>query len=227
MAMAGPIPMHIDRLDSAALLTLTQWLSPSFPIGAFSYSHGLEYAVHSGSVADSAGFEAWIMQMLRHGAGRNDAILVCAAYHAAGSAELADVDALARALCPSSERLLETVEQGAAFAATTSDVWGLNLPPLSLPAAVGAAAAARRIPLDPTLRLYLHAMAGNLTSAAIRLIPLGQTEGQRVLAGLSDLVDTLAEEAQAATLDDLGATAFAIDIASMRHETQYSRMFRS
>lgn len=227
MAMGEPIPMRTERLDSSALLTLAQWLSPSFPIGAFSYSHGLEWSVQIGAVADAAGFEAWIAQMLRHGAGRNDAILLSAAFGAADTAELAEIDALARALSPSSERLLETVEQGTAFAATTSDVWGLNLPPLALPVAVGAAAAARAIPLDPTLRMYLHALAGNLTSAAIRLIPLGQTEGQLVLAGLADLIDELAQEARLASLDDLGATAFAIDIASMRHETQYSRMFRS
>ena len=230
MATGGPIPTTTGTAmptDPAALLTLTQWLSPAYPVGAFSYSHGLEWAVQDGTVHDAASFQDWLCQVLTHGSGRNDAILLAAAWAADTDDALRGIDDLARALAPSRERALETEAQGAAFARTTSDIWPAALPDLCYPVAVGAAARAMDLPLQDTLLMYLHGFAGNLTSAAIRLVPLGQTEGQAALAALSSLCAEIACDAITSTLDDLGSCTFAADIASMKHETQYSRLFRS
>jgi urease accessory protein len=214
-------------IDTVALLTLTQWMSPAYPVGAFSYSHGLEWAVDCGDIADAPSFRNWLSDILTHGSARNDAILLAAAYRAGSDSALAEIDALACALAPSSERLMEMTLQGAAFAKTTSDIWPAPLPDLTYPVAIGAAAQSQGFDLTQTLALYLHGFAANLTSAAIRLVPLGQTEGHAVLAAMTPLCTTLAQEALNLTLDDLGSCAFLADIASMKHETQYSRLFRS
>ncbi|MEK6215638.1 MAG: urease accessory protein UreF [Boseongicola sp.] len=219
--------MRIDDVNEDGLLTLAQWFSPSFPVGAFSYSHGLEWSVQTGDVGDVDSFQNWLRDVVQHGAGRNDLILLVEAYRSQSTSELIEIDVLARALSPSVERLLEICQQGAAFARTASDIWGLALPELTYPVSVGAAAKARQIPLDPTARLYLQAIAGNLTSAAIRLVPLGQTEGQKCLAAIAPLINRTANTALQQTVADLGSATFIVDISSKRHETQYSRMFRS
>lgn len=211
-------------ITDAALLTLAQWLSPAYPVGAFSYSHGLEWAIEAQQVTNAARFRDWLEDILRYGTGRNDAILLCHAYRADDPAQ---IDELARAFAPSAERLLETEQQGAAFCRTTAAIWGGTLPALTYPVALGHAARRRGLPVRQTCAMYLHAFASNLTSAAIRLVPLGQTEGQAILAALSPLCQTLAEDAQHLTLDDLGGSVMLADIASMKHETQYTRLFRS
>ena len=222
MALATIITMT----DAAAVLTLAQWFSPSFPIGAFSYSHGLETAIAEGHVTDAAGVEHWVADILRRGAGRNDAILLVAGYDADATA-LAAHDALARALAPSQERLLEADQQGAAFARTVRDVWGHDVPDMVMPLAVGAAAGRQGLPLALTVETYLHSFAANLVSAAVRLVPLGQTEGQKVVLRLKSVIAEVAALALTQTIDDIGAATFAADISAMRHETQYARIFRS
>lgn len=217
-----------DMIPTPHLVTLMQWLSPAYPVGSFSYSHGLEWAVAAGDVTDAAGFQEWLADVLEYGSGRNDAILLAAAYRAKGAGDLEQVDLMARALAPSAERLLETTAQGAAFVRTTADIWAMDLPILCYPVAVGRAAALIGIGLEQVLPLYLHGFASNLTGAAMRLVPLGQTDGQRVLAAMTPLCDLLAKEALAGTgLDDLGGSTFLADIAAMKHETQYTRLFRS
>ncbi len=222
MALITATPMT----DSDAILTLTQWFSPSFPIGAFSYSHGLETAIAEGHVTDAKTAEAWITGILQHGAGPNDVILLAAAY-AAEADELAELDALARALAPAKERLLETVQQGSAFARAVRDVWGHAVPDMALPLAVGASAAAHDLPLALTAETYLHSFGTSLTSAAVRAVPLGQTEGQVIVRNLKPVVQATATSGLSRSVDDLGSASFAADISAMRHETQYSRMFRS
>lgn len=207
-----------------ALGKLAAWLSPAYPVGAYSYSHGLEWAVEAGDVHDRESLRAWLADCLEHGAGRCDAILLA---HAFRAPEDGDVAELARALQPSRERLLETEAQGAAFARTTAAVWGPDFAPAPYPVAVGRAAAAHGVPLGETAFLYLHAFGANLVSAGVRLIPLGQTDGQRVLAALLPLARVVAAEAVTAPLDALGGCGLRADIASMRHETQYTRLFRS
>lgn len=220
--------MSTDVIPTPHLVTLMQWLSPAYPVGGFSYSHGLEWAVASGDVTDAAGFQEWLADVLEYGSGRNDAILLAAAYRAHGASDLEHVDSMARALAPSAERLLETTAQGAAFVRTTADIWALDLPILCYPVAVGRAAALIGVGLEQVLPLYLHGFASNLTGAAMRLVPLGQTDGQRVLAAMTPLCDMLAREALTGPgLDDLGGSTFLADIAAMKHETQYTRLFRS
>lgn len=218
----------IDMIPTPHLVTLMQWLSPAYPVGGFSYSHGLEWSVAAGDVTSAASFQEWLADVLEYGSGRNDAILLAAAYRAGDDAALANVDAVARALAPSSERLLETTAQGAAFVRTTATIWDMELPVLCYPVAVGRAAALIGVGLEQVLPLYLHGFASNLTGAAMRLVPLGQTDGQRVLAAMTPLCDLLAQEAAAGSgLDDLGGAVMLADIAAMKHETQYTRLFRS
>ncbi|WP_132861551.1 urease accessory protein UreF [Shimia isoporae] len=208
------------------VLTLTQWLSPAFPVGAFTYSHGLEHLVATGTVTNAATFFEWLTDTLRHGAGRSDVILLAAAFRA-DTAELQEIDDLARALAPSSERLLETGQQGSAFSRTVAAIHNIDLPALTYPVAVGHAARLQNLPLEETARLFLHAFAANLTSAATRLVPLGQTEAQAALLRSTQLCKDIAATAITETIDDIASTTFASDIASMNHETQYSRLFRS
>jgi len=210
------------------VLKLAQWLSPAYPVGAFSYSHGLEWAVEAGDVRDADSFRDWLEDVLRHGAGRSDVIFLAVAFGAETPEAVVAIDELACAFAPSAERLLETKAQGHAFARTTGIVWsGEAVPPLSHPVALGYAARLHGLPLLLTARMYLHAFASNLVSAGIRLIPFGQTEGQKTLSALTPLIETLAAEALDETPEDLSSTAFLADIASMKHETQYSRLFRS
>ncbi len=211
-------------LSPAGLLTLATWLSPAYPVGAFAYSHGLEQAVEAGCVHDGVSLRTWLEALLEHGAGRTDAMLLAAAWRAPGDEAPAE---LARALQPGAERRLETEAQGAAFAQVTGAVRGREDAPAALPVAVGRAAALEGLPLRETATLYLHAFASNLVSAAIRLVPLGQTEGQRVIAALAPLIEAVAEEALAAEPDDLGGACLRGDIASMLHETQRTRLFRT
>ena len=228
MTMATPpttTPIN-PMTDPATLLTLTQWFSPAYPVGAFAYSHGLEQAVAEAQITDAASAEAWIGDVLAHGGPRSDVTLLGAAYHA-DAQETEEIDQFARSLAPSKERLLETVQQGGSFARTTGAIWGGDLPDLTYPVAVGYAARHMGFPVETVATLYLHAFAANLISAAIRIVPLGQTEGQAALARLSALCPELARDALHDTLDDIGSCAFLADIASMRHETLYSRIFRS
>jgi urease accessory protein len=222
----------------AGFLPLLCWLSPSFPIGAYAYSHGLEWAVEAGDIRDEASLEAWLSDILHHGLGRNDAILLCATYRAAAArdgAALSEANELALALAGSAEFRLETAQQGRSFLDAVRAAWpapGLegiaaDLDEVALPVALGLAAAAHRIDLSATVQAYLTALAQNLVSAAIRLAPIGQTSGQRILARMLPALARLAGQALRLRLDDVGSATFRADLGSFRHETQYTRLFRS
>jgi urease accessory protein len=208
-----------------ASLTLIQWLSPAFPTGAFAYSHGLERAVAAGDIAGVAGLEQWLRNILHHGAGWQDAVLLTQAL--APDADHAALDALARALQPSAERLQESAEQGAAFARMVAGLTGRDLPPRLLPVAVGEAAATLGLPVAGIVQLYLQGFIGNLCTIATRHVPLGQTEGQAVLARLLPAIHALGAKAAEASLDDLGGCALAADLAAFQHETMEVRIFRT
>ncbi|MEZ5797516.1 MAG: urease accessory UreF family protein [Paracoccaceae bacterium] len=212
-------------MQTAALLTLAQWLSPAFPTGAFAYSHGLEQVVAEGTVTDAASLAAWLEGVLCHGAGWQDAVLLSLALRP-GADHLALAD-LARALAPCAERLVETEEQGAALARTVSALTGRKVAPAPLPVALGQAAAPLDLPAVQVIALALQAFAGNLTSVASRAIPLGQTPAQAVLAGLAPRIETLAIRAALAEEEDLGAAALAADMAAMSHETLDVRLWKT
>jgi urease accessory protein len=214
------------RMRADQLLTLSQWLSPAFPTGSFAWSHGLEQAVRDRAVADAAGLADWLSVQLAHGSGRNDAILCHAAARAA-PADIADLTALALALCPFAERRAETLGQGRAFAAAVRTGWGHDLPDAPLPIVLGRAAALEGLPARPLVQVWLQATVTALVQAAQRLMPLGQTAAQQVIRGLSPLCLQTAEAAESQTLDDLGGAGLVIDIAAMRHEMLEPRIFRS
>lgn len=207
------------------LLTLVQWLSPAFPTGGFAYSHGLESAISSGQVTDAASLRQWLTEVLQFGAGRQDAILLVQAL--LPGADHDGLDDLARALQPSSERLSETLEQGTAFARTVAALTARALPARCLPVAVGEAAAALDLPPAQVAALYLHAFSSNLTSVAMRFMPLGQEAGQGVLAALHPVIDAVSAEATHLTLDDLGSSALGADLSALLHETMDVRIFRT
>jgi len=225
--------------EAAALYRLLTWLSPSFPVGAFSYSSGIEWAVEAGDIVDAASLRNWLGAMLAEGPGFCDGVFLAHAHRAALSREdsaLRDIAELAAAFVTSRERQLETSAQGRAFIEIARAAWncdGLDRMishcdgTIVYPVAVGLVSAAHAIPLAPTLHGFFHALTSNWISAGARLIPLGQTDSQRVLALLEPVVAATAQRALTATLDDLGSATFRADLASMRHETQYTRLFRS
>jgi urease accessory protein len=215
------------------------WLSPSFPVGAFSYSSGIEWAVEAGDITDAASLRQWLSAMLTDGAGICDGIFLAHAYRAASVSDealLAEIAELAAAFVPSRERLLETTAQGRAFIDIARAAWRNALldrlvaaceSSIVYPVAVGLVSVAHAIPLAPTVHAFFHAVTSNWISAGARLVPLGQTDSQRLLADLEPVVADTARRALAASLDDLGSATFRADIASIRHETQYTRLFRS
>ncbi len=217
-------------------LALASWMSPMFPVGSFAYSHGLEWAFEAGDLADEAALSDWLSTLLVSGAPRNDAILLAAAYRATAAgdrAELREIGELVLALATSRERLLETATQGQAFLIAIRKSWPcatlelIEPGEIAYPVAVAVAAAGHEIGLSATLEMFLLGFMSNLVSAAIKLGVTGQTGGQTILAALLPAIREVAKLAGQGTLDDLGSCCFRADLASLRHETQYSRLFRS
>ncbi len=225
--------------EAAALYRLMAWLSPAYPVGAFSYSGGLEWAVEAGDVTDAARLERWLAVMIGVGTGYCDAVLLGHAHRAVLTRDdgaLFAVAELAAALVPSKERHLETTAQGAAFMAATRAAWPCEPldrlaacwpGPYAYPVAVAAAAAGHGIAVRAAMLAYLQAVAASLISAGVRLIPLGQTDGQRVLAALEPAITWAVARALATPLDEIGSASFRADLASQHHETHYTRLFRS
>jgi urease accessory protein len=215
------------------------WLSPAYPVGAFAYSGGIEWAVEAGDVTNAETLSRWLDVMLGDGGGYCDAVFFVHAYRAAAADDavaLAAVAELAAAFAPSKERFLETTAQGEAFVTATRAAWPCPAldalaaawpGPLTYPVAVAVAAAGHAIPLEAALAAFLQGIAANFVSAGVRLIPLGQTDGQRVLAALEGVLAEAARRALICPLDEVGGAALRADLAGMRHETQYTRLFRS
>ncbi|MGU3540539.1 urease accessory protein UreF [Methylobacterium sp. A54F] len=213
------------------------WLSPGYPVGAYAYSHGLEWAVEAGDVTGAESLAAWLADVAERGSLRNDLILAAHAHRCAGDrAGLVALNDLALALAPSRELHLETSQQGRSFLDATLHAWphpalsaaaqGLD-GAVAYPVAVGAAAGAHGLARAPTLAAYALAFVQNLVSAALRVAPVGQSAGTRIVADLAPRLDALAGRFDGATLDDLGSATLRLDLGSFRHETQYSRIFRS
>jgi len=221
--------------DTSDLYRLLSWLSPSYPVGAFSYSHGLEYAVETGCVRTTEDVSDWVATVLLQGTGRVDGVLFREAYSAAGAANwdhLDEIVDLGNAFQATSEFALETRAQGNAFIKATLAAWPADAMTrieagTVYPVAVAVACAAHNIALETALHGYFHAFAANLVSAAVRLVPLGQTDGQLAIAALAEAVSQAQDQALTIPLDNIGSAAPLIDLASMHHETQYTRLFRS
>lgn len=260
--MATAIAMTTEALTPGQFQRLQTWFGASFPIGGFSYSHGLEAAFEEGLVTDRASLAEWIECLLLFGSARNDAILFCAAHRAYPA--LAEVTELATALSPSMELRAETLNQGAAFLKAVSQGWpdlsSGSTPgrseaesrdlatridpapaltsgstgewpalqgPIALPVAAAACCALAAIPLQAAVVAYLHAFAANIASAALRSMPIGQSDGLSVQGALEPAIALAAEQAMTASLDDIGSATPMLDWLSAIHETQYSRLFRS
>lgn len=227
------------RMRYDAALLLQNWLSPSFPVGAYAYSHGLEYAVHANFVKDRDSCREWISDLITLGSWRNDAIIAGVAWQTAqekNGAGLSALTELARALSPSRERHLESVQQGTAFVEAVRQSWpqadlAALLPPdvddIPYAVAIGICAAVHGIARAAMLSAFGMGFAQALVSAALRLSVIGHTDGQKILAALTPLITQTADELKDATLDDLGGASFFSDLASLQHETQYTRFFRS
>ncbi len=225
----------VPLVDARLLL----WLSPAFPVGAYAYSHGLEWAVHKGWVRDRDTLTSWLGDLIVHGSVRNDLILLArsaAALSGGRLAELVEINGLALALQPSAERYLETRQQGMSFLTAMTAAWDAPLlapawravgTDVAYPVAVGIAVAAHGLAVHGALAGFAMTFTSNLVSAAIRLSVIGQTDGQRVMARLLLHAIQAAHSAETAMLDDLGGSAFRSDIASLAHETQHTRLFRS
>jgi urease accessory protein len=241
----------ITRTDAAAgdavsggqaLLRLMTWLSPSFPVGAFSYSHGIEYAVEAGLVRDAGTLADWVGAIVSRGAGRLDAALFCRAWRAVvddDRDELAETVVWADALRGTAETARESAAQGDAFLLAARTVWPApqldalahcaenDGRPVAYAVAVAAVAATHRIALEPALAAFVHAAAANLVSAGVRLVPLGQTDGLHTLAALEPVILALVDDVPSRPFEEIGTAVPVVDWASMQHETQYTRLFRS
>jgi urease accessory protein len=228
-----------EPVEPAALFRLMTWLSPAYPVGAFAYSGGIEWAVEAGDIGDAATLRQWLEAVLAEGAASSDGIFFVQAYRAVAdgnSARVAEIAELAAAFSPTRERYLETTTLGRTFTEVTCAAWPCPAlhklqqiwdGPPAYPVAVAAACAGHNVPLAPALHAFFTALASNLISAGVRLIPLGHTNSQRVLNAIEPSIGAAAQRALAGTLDDCASVTFRADIASARHETQYTRLFRS
>jgi urease accessory protein len=209
------------------LLQLLAFMSPAFPTGGFAYSHGLEWAIDEDIVKTGGDVREWIEVLLTHGSGWNDAVLFAAAFDASGESRK-DIDELALALAASRERALETSDLGQSFAKATATLLTEKAKDFrTYPVAVAAACGDAGIGRQAALLAFLQAFSNNLIAVAVRLIPLGQTKGLEVMRDLMPIIGETARRAVASSLEDLGSSTLLSDIASMKHETQYSRVFRS
>lgn len=239
MNTAMSIPVIMPETGSLAVMRLMSWLSPAFPVGAFAYSHGIEQAIHTGLVADRNDLAGWLLDLLGNGSLWNDAIFFGESHrlmserpvlpkHREEFLELCD---LAEALSGSRERHMETLLQGEAFL-TAAKVWPHSPPEevpehIANPVAVGAITALHGIQEETSLAAYLHAFVSNLIQCAVRLVPLGQRDGLLALASMEAPVLAAASKAARSSIEDIGGCAIVSDIMSLRHEVQYSRVFRS
>jgi urease accessory protein len=232
-----PLLPAAEAGGTAELLKLITFLSPGFPVGAFSYSHGLEWQIDCNAIRSAAALQAWTADLLAAGSGWNDAVLLAESYRAVMADDGPRLDGaagLAAALSASRERHLEATSQGRAFLDAVAAAWPCSAGDrlegrefVTYPVAVGAIAAGHGIALADVLPAFLNSFTANLVSVGVRLIPIGQNAGLAVVAALHPLIAATAMRAARSMLDDLGSATVVSDIASMRHENQYSRVFRT
>jgi len=216
------VPMYTPT--DSKLITVMQWLSPAFPIGGFAYSHGLEWAINKGYVSNREELQKWVSDLLEYGSLKNDAILIKLVLQGSDPKE---INELALALCSASERLSETQLQGGAFCKIMREVWSLEIDELTLPIALALAAKNESIDQNLVVPAYLHSFCSNLISVAMRLIPIGQTDGQKTLRELSPLISDSVRAVAKSDKDDLGSACFLSDVSAMQHEYLQPRVFKT
>ena len=206
------------------LARLLQLASPALPVGGYSYSGGLEAAIEAGAVTNAASAQRWIEEVLAQSVARLDSPMLLRMMQDPGT-----WNARFLASRETAELRAETVQMGYSLNRLLPDlgVPALALDEPSFPAAY--AHAARAWGLDPreALVAYLWSWAENQVMAALKAVPLGQTDGQKILLALGERLEAVADEAEAMADDDIGSFAPALAILSSQHETQYSRLFRS
>ena len=208
---------------------LSALFSPSFPIGAFSYSHGLEAAIAASLVIDTKTAEKWIKTCLVSGSGRNDAIIFAHAWRAEPD-KREELNEIAFALCASAERDQEMRELGASFRDIATRVYRVSVTDMqSMAYPVMAGVATRQLHCELLLSLvfFLQSFANNLISVAVRAVPIGQSEGQGILYRLIPWIEQLANETINASLDQIGGHAFLADHMAIKHETMETRIYRT
>ena len=216
------VPMYTPT--DSKLITVMQWLSPAFPIGGFAYSHGLEWAINKGYVSNREELQKWVSDLLEYGSLKNDAILIKLVLKGSDPKEINEI---AIALCPANERLSETQLQGGAFCKIMREVWSLEIDDLALPIALALAAKNENIDQNLVVPAYLHSFCSNLISVAIRLVPIGQTDGQKTLRELSPLISDSVRAVAKSNKDDLGSACFLSDVSAMQHEYLQPRVFKT
>ena len=216
------VPMYTPT--DSKLITVMQWLSPAFPIGGFAYSHGLEWAINKGYVSNREELQKWVSDLLEYGSLKNDAILIKLVLKGSDPKEINEI---AIALCPANERLSETQLQGGAFCKIMREVWSLEIDDLTLPIALALAAKNESIDQNLVVPAYLHSFCSNLISVAMRLIPIGQTDGQKTLRELSPLISDSVRAVAKSDKDDLGSACFLSDVSAMQHEYLQPRVFKT
>ncbi|RCL00484.1 MAG: urease accessory protein [Candidatus Tokpelaia sp. JSC085] len=223
--------MKEKEANTSQLLQLMTLLSPFFPVGSFAYSHGIEQSVHDGLITCCADMEIWLRGLLQKGTGWNDTVFLIQAWrNVKTGTDITELGQLACAMSGSSEREMETCMQGWAFLKAAAD-YGAECPihseKLAYPIAVGIIGAEMDIELEALVAAYLHSFISNLVQAGIRLVPLGQKDGVKIMHALENDIRRLSQQARHLTLTDLGSAAIMSDICAMRHETLYTRIFRS
>lgn len=215
-----------------SLANLLQLASPTLPVGAYSYSGGLEAAIEDGLVHDAATAERWIGDVLEFSVARLDAplLLQCMeAFDQKDRNKILDLNERLLASRETAELRAETVQMGYSLNRLFKDL-GLGQIPLtepSFPVGYAFAVSAWQIEPAPALQAFLWAWLENQVMAAVKAVPLGQTDGQRILLSLGGLLPSLAEKAKNMKEQDLVNFAPGLTMLSARHETQYSRLFRS
>ena len=214
------------------ILKLLTWNNQAFPIGSYSFSSGLEYAVESNLITTGDELQSWLKNLLNFGSIQTDAILLVEAWKLMRKKKyrnLIELNCFATSLNQSYEKYIENYEQGKSFIKITSDAWNHKFQSknLTFPLAYASSAYQENIKLEETLICYLHANLCNLLSAGIKLIPLGQTEGQRIQIKLNLYIEEEYKIILKKDMNDIGNCGWVNDIVSMQHENQFTRIFRT
>ena len=205
-----------------SLQILQTWFSPSFPVGSFSYSHGLEAMINDNLIKSKEDILEYLKCILKYGSGKNDIILIKYAYQGE------EINDLALSLCPTKERKIESIEMGNAFRKVLEDSWNYKIQEnTAYPVSVGKAAKYFKIPLNLTIISYLQSFASNLINVCIKHIPIGQKVGQDCIIQMYDLIREIENESKNLELEDLGGVCFNSDIYSIKHENLKTRIYKT